>query len=176
MFIITSPDSNLKVAIPTGIHELTSDKLAELTKHIELAEHYCVVALVSTIKPTVLCMNLDTKNPPSINLIPLLAKVADNETSYLKDNVGNRLIVDRSSIERGIHCKNNTLAGFSNLSEFLRRDDSLYRSIINGGLVDDNGTSIKNVEFVVLELKIVPTNFISGCYTDEVANDPFRLA
>lgn len=171
MLQIKSKQANFGINFPTSINEITPDVLTEITKGIKLPKHYCLVAMVFKPKLFEFISAFKNKNA-NINVTPILAKISEGCESEINANIGDKLIVDRSSLERSVHINIPIMITSTNAANYINDDKELLKEITSG-VYNVNGQSPR---IIVLEFKIVPINFVSAAISpNEIVNDPFIL-
>lgn len=154
------------LTIPGSVSEYNKNVLKQITDNIKIAPHYALVGIVTGIAPISVFMNVTSE--ASISITPILAKVGDSENSFV-DNVGDIVIIDKSSLERGIHCRNSSKTSYDCFVKSVERmvnDKSDIQKIFSGEDKDRY-----NKTCYVIEFKLVPISDIKGCYTYNNVND-----
>lgn len=166
MITIKSEKQSYGINFPTDVKEITPEALIKITKDIVLPEHYCVVALAMKTKlfnyVTVIKNNKDME----VAVTPLLAKINSNEHIA---NVGDKLIVDRSSLERGNHINLKTVISSNCAKKYFEDDNELTKNITLA-----KNDIYKNASIIVVEFKILPVCDIKGSLPiNSTPDDPF---
>ena len=165
MIEIKSNKLNYGINFPTSIYEITADDLKRITQSVKLPKHYCIVALAFTTKLFDFCTAINSNRSTDVSVTPILAKISEEDVHVVNANVGDKLIVDRSSLERGVHINLKTVISSNVARNYLNSDQELIKNIvtknskanINKDLVSDKSPNI-----VVLEFKILPVTDISA--------------
>ena len=91
--------------------------------------------------------------------------VKDKELPFAE--VGDRILVDGSEIERGSHLNINTCITPDKISNYILNDDELNKASINHSLTGKEDDTIYCLEF-----KVIPINSVKGSIIGNV-DDPF---
>lgn len=171
MIKLESKLKDYSLLIPTSIAEITPAHYEAMTNSLILQDHYCVIALVHKIKLFSLASVVSAKNPPTVEVVPIIAKISTpNVELEEKLKVGYRAVINRSSLEMGTHynsaANDITLTAVNN---FIDDDKELRNDIITGNYFKEEGKAIidsKNAspKCCFVEFKIVPINAIIGAY------------
>lgn len=173
MYTIQKTTKPYSINFPTSLKELSGDVLKDIVKHVKLPEHYAIVALATKISSMSLYLSNNTKDT-TVTVIPLLAKIDEQDKSKVNAEVGDKLIIDRSSIERGIHLHLNLSICYNKVAEYFKYDGNKSRTLLNG--IASEISDIKNIDVYVLEFKIIPTANISGAMRPDVdVIDNFKI-
>lgn len=180
MITIKSEKSNFGIILPTSLKEINADTLSILTDNIKLPKYYCIVALCfKTTLFDFVAINKNSKDA-SIMVIPIMAKISEEDSKTINANVGDKLIIDRSSLERSFHINIPTVVSTSNIKRYIDNDDDLRKAILRGKYniktSNDNIIDINknNCNIYILEFKIVAINDIHASIpVDKNIIDPF---
>ena len=100
-------------------------------------------------------------------------KAAQDMVNSLK--IGDRVIVERASIERGTHLHLPTMVTIANAGKYFAKDQELISAIVKGQY-DYGHELITKPEIVILEFKILPVGEIHAAIEPTtIAVDPFRV-
>lgn len=177
MLTIKSNRSSFGIKFPTDVSEVTTEVLNEITKNVKLPKHYCIVAMCYKTKVFDFVASLNKNVGPTIQMVPLLAKVnsediADNNPEL---KVGDRVVVERASIERGTHLHLPTMVSITNAGKYFSKDRELCSAIVKGQY-DYGNKLITKPEIVILEFKILPVGDIHAAIAPTaIPVDPFRV-
>ena len=181
MITIKSEKKSYGINFPTSVNELTPDVLNTVTKQVKLPKHYCMVALCfkTTLFDFVVAMN--SKKEQAVGIIPLLAKINEEDKVDANANVSDRVILSRSALEMATHISLPVLISTDNARKYFASDNELTKSIINRkNPIFLDMTKKDNI--IVVEFKILPVSDIKAtvpldakgidpfCVTDEKAN------
>lgn len=163
MITLSSDKANYNLLIPTDISEIKRDYFDDVLKDVELAEHYCVIALCFREKLFGL-INGANKNSTATAVIPLIAKT--------KTGIGENLkiaLTDRSALERGVHLyiDDVNILSPANIINYIMNDNELKRSIVSGDYFNNKSKDKKSIKTQspycwFIEFKILPVNDIVG--------------
>lgn len=182
MITIKSTKSNFGAIIPTSLNELNREVLEQLVKNIKLPKHYAIVCMC--FKTTLFDFVAVAKNPKetSVMVIPLLAKISDEDKETTNAEVGDKIIIDRTSLERGSHLHVPTLITSNNLRNYIFSDNALTKAILSNNVssneLDDKTKVVidkgRNIPIYVVEFKIVAASDIRASLgVDSIINDPW---
>lgn len=183
MLEIKSKKLNYGINFPTELSEITVDALTELTKDIKLPNHYCIVALCCRTKLFSFAASMKNGKDSNVQVTPLLAKISEENAKEVNVSVGDKVIVDRSSLERGVHLTIPTLIATNNAYAYLDKDPDLSKAIITGNgsevLIDPNinkSLAAGNSPYIyIINFKILPVNDLYGSVpVDSKVIDPFK--
>ena len=91
-----------------------------------------------------------------VSVVPLLAKF-NKEEMHMDAEIGDRVIIDGSSIERGSHLNVATGITPERITSYITNDEELNKASINRSITKGSDDTIYCLEF-----KIVPLNDIKG--------------
>lgn len=172
MIKVESKVADYAINVPTQREEITPETLGALLENVQLAKYYCVVAMI--YKDTL--FGVMNRQSDVVTVIPVLAKIGNEDASSTGGQVGAQLIIDRTSLERGnhLHIKNNIISP-THISEYIRSDKGLAMSIGNGTFGQKIGHKM-NTPVYMLEFKIIPVNDIKAMLDNNVIadNNPFK--
>lgn len=171
MLQIKSKFKDFGINFPTSINEITPEVLNSITEGVKLPKHYCIVAMVFQPKLFEFISAFKNKNA-SINVTPILAKIAEGCNNEINASVGDKLIIDRSSLERSVHLNLPIMISSTNAANYINDDKELIKAITAGEFNSNN----RSARIIVLEFKIVPINCISAATTvNQKIVDPFLI-
>lgn len=182
MITIKSKKKSYAVTFPTNISEISAESLIEVLKPINLPKYHCVVAMCSSFKlfDVVTAINGVNKNQQT-TITPLLAKINESDNENLQAKVGERVIIDRSSLERGVHLSTPLAISSTSAMNYINSDNELKQDIL-AGRFNTNSSSASNKQIamatspviMLVEFKIVPVSSISATIRNAVdVIDPY---
>ena len=149
------------INIPTKLNEITPEVLTDLTKFIVLPKHYALIAL---------CWKLNfrdvmfaSKKQKESRVIPLIAKVNEEEKGYEFLEVGKKAILSRSAIEVGVHVHIPHAATLESINDWFIDVAKAYDNKAVSARVQDIPTG----EFYLVEFKVLGVSQISGVVTED---------
>ena len=171
MIKIQPRDKEFGLYIPTNVREIKAKDLTKATANINLAKHYAVIALCFNTKFYDFAMTIDKNRKENIGVVPIIAKInaGENGTTF---KVGDKAVVDKTTIERGFHVIAHTAIQSNNLARYISTSPDYLKAI----LAKDNEIIPKDVldsNIILLEFKIVPLNDIVATIDDNEVEDPF---
>lgn len=154
MFIIKNPEKSFNVGYPTNLDEIKDEYFNKILSNVHLQEHYCVIALCFKEKISSIAMSIKENRNTTSNVTPIIAKIAENNECGFSQ--GDRAVIDRTNLERGIHLhiSNNwiSVAGFEN---YVKTNPKLLNSLIKGDYWKNDFNNV-TPEIYLVEFKIVP--------------------
>ena len=179
MLIIQGNNKTYGINVPTAEKEITASFLTKVTERVKLNKYQTIVALVMKTKIWDFCMSI--RNPKKDQNVAITAKLAkfiapnpddkDGALPIKNMSVGDIVVIDRSSIERGIHLSVPTIISPAGLSKYLEEDKDLLTEIVTGKRPD-----LSNQYICLVQFKIVPVSTITATYdADEKVQDDFVL-
>lgn len=170
MILINDGKQNYGINFPTDVAELTPEVLDAITGGVKLPKYHCIVALAFKTKLFDFCTMLNSKKNNTIGVVPLLAKISDEDAKGINAEVGDRVIIDRSTLERGVHLKLNTKISSDNAQAFFRNNADLINGVLHNSIEELPAAT----NIVILEFKIIAVNDISASMpVGYVGVDPF---
>jgi len=184
MLEVRGTDKSFSINFPTSLSELTPEVLGALTENIGLPPNYCVIALCFEPRLLDLATEIRAQKAGNATVNILNAKISPEDSERVKSKVGQKIIADRTDVERGSHVNVPTLIANKNVIAYMGNDQHLLTTIIKGNpdgaptddKVRDNMVKNKNNTVVIVEFKIIPINDIKGSIDiDTSIIDPFKL-
>lgn len=175
MIELKSSKRNYGVILPNSIEEITPEILNEITKRVSLPKHYCVVALCFKTRLFDFVVAMNSKKESSVSVVPIMAKISEEDAKEINCEIGNKLIIDRSALERGSHLRLPVIISTDNIKSYINSDETLVKEIIGSKANTEIGMK-KTSPIILLEFKIVPVNDISASVSKgEEPVDPFVI-
>lgn len=191
MLELKSETQNYGINLPTSLNEITPEILGTLTEGVKLPDYYCIVALCFEVKLMDIAINVNSNKEQTVNVIPLLAKIHTDKDHPKYLEVGHKVIIERSSLERGTHLHLASMINSNNVKNYIKNNETLRQRLIKGGdgsVVESNIVSItdskkdvvkkindKSPKVYILEFKIIPVNDIHATIAvDHAIIDPFK--
>lgn len=174
-FLANGVNGNKVLNFPTKVEEITPEYLLNVTKDVEVADNYVLVALCYREKiSTILMTARQNKKDVTSAVIPLFIKSGRlstngaNEESFIsKIKTGDKIIAASSQLALGHHvvCPMNTL-NINNLIYYTEKDGFAYQRAVN---IQDY------IHF--LEFKIIPANDVIAFRpkVDSNFDNPFKI-
>lgn len=169
MLLIQGQNKNFGIDIPTKESEITAEYLNTVTKRVKLSKHQVIVALIMKTKVYDFCMGI--RNPKKDQNISITTKIAkfvpcdkeNNEKPAIEAMfVGDIAVIDRSTIERGIHLSVPTIISPAGLANYLEEDKDLLTAIVTG-----KEPELAKQHICLVQFKIVPMSSITATYDPE---------
>ena len=173
MITIKSEKKSYGINFPTSVSELTPDVLNIITEQVKLPKHYCIVALCFKTALFDFVVAMNSKKEHSVGIVPLLAKINEEDKIDTNANVSDRVILSRSALEMATHISLPVLISTDNARNYFASDNELTKSIINKtNPIFSNMTKKDNI--IVVEFKILPVSDIKATVpNDGKGFDPF---
>lgn len=181
MLKIESDAMDYALLVPTDMSEITQEDIDTLLAGVNVPQYYCVVALLYKARPYAVVSEVAAKKAADIQVIPVLAKTADGVESVANCKIGDKLIVDRSSLERShlITIPENTITP-TYVGTYCNSDKELAKAIVlgsyfNDGTVSDFVAKEKAPDFWFLDFRMLPMNDVVGGFAKGVMRGaPFK--
>lgn len=168
MITIKSKKQSYGVKLPTDISEITPEVLDELTKDIIVPNYYCIVGLCFKTKLFDLCTMIKQSKNTEVSVTSIIAKISNKDREELNAEIGDKIIIERSSLERGTHININTAINSINIRRYLNDDSELVKEIIS------SNDKMNNV--IIMEFKIIPISEIRAVIHNHIHKvDPFII-
>ena len=173
MLLIQGQNKNFGIDVPTTEREITAEYLSTVTKRVKLSKHQVIVALIMKTKVYDFCMGI--RNPKKDQNISITTKIAKFVPCDKENNekpaidamfVGDIAVIDRSTIERGIHLSVPTIISPAGLANYLEEDKDLLTAIVTG-----KEPELAKQHICLVQFKIVPMSSITATYD---AEDKFK--
>lgn len=165
MITIKSEKKSYGINFPTSKEEITSELLGTITEYVKLPKHYCIVALCFQTKIFDFVAMVKSSNNANVAVTPVLAKISAEDAELINASVGDKLIIDRSSLERGVHLNLPVAISSNAARNYFNSDSEFCRNLMtknDKANTDKKLIDAKNSNIIVLEFKIVPVNDISA--------------
>lgn len=166
MIKIESDKQNYAILLPTSIEEITKEVFDDMLAGIKVSKYHCVVALIYEEKLFNLVSAI-TKGQGASKVIPVVAKMGENAESDIIKSM-DRIIIDRASLERGVHIKvSNNYLDPNIVGNYIIEDSELVKDIQLGRYFNDGETSditakMKSPSCYFVEFKVIPLSDICG--------------
>lgn len=183
MFLIKGEKSNYAINAPTSLKELNANTLSEIVKDIHIPEHYCIVALCFKVRPFDIATNALIEKNKVIGVIPLLAKIYQEDADKLHAKEGDKLIIDRATLERATHLHVNLSIDSTKMRNYFSTNPELSKDIMTGRYGKNTKTEmnkslacVQYPDIYLLEFKILPAMDIRASLDiNKDANDIFKV-
>lgn len=175
MIQIKSEKKSYGINFPTSVDELTSDVLTSITEQVKLPKHYCIIALCFKTRLFDFVVAMNSKKEHSISVVPVLAKISEEDATETNAAVSDKVILSRSALEMGTHLSLPVMISTDNARNYLASDEALTKSIITrSNPIFKDMTKRDNI--IVLEFKIIPVSDIKATVSREANGiDPFVI-
>lgn len=163
MFLIKGEKSNYAINAPTSLEELNANVLSKIVDNVRIPEHYCIVTLCFKVKPFDVAINALTEKNKVIGVIPLLAKIYEEDANKLHAKIGDKVIIERSTLERATHLHVNLSVDSNKIRTYFENNPGLRKEFIEGRYGKDTKAPMNKSlavnqypEIYLLEFKILP--------------------
>lgn len=181
MLTIKSKKRKFGINFPTNWREVSVEDLIMITENIMLPPHYCIVALCLETKLFDFVTAINSNRDTNVAVTPLLAKISKEDSETINAKVGERLIIDRTNLERGVHVNCKTAISSNAVRNYFNSDEDLIKSFLTNTSKEvayDTSTkqkvSAKNApNIIIMEFKILPVNDIAAAVTNTTTCDPY---
>lgn len=169
MYKIQSNKKNYGINFPTSLEEITTDSLLTITEDIKLPKNYCLIALAFKTKLFDFVAMINGRKDTNVGVIPIMAKISDEDSKKINANIGDRLIIPRSNLERAVHANVKSVITSTVAQRYFQEDNELVKTIMSNKL-----TKTAPEYIYILEFKIIPINDINGAIINiDNQSDPF---
>lgn len=184
MLEIKSKEKGYSVNFPTSIKEFTPELLDAITENVKLPKFHAIVILCYEVKLFDFAINIRANKPANTKVFPLLAKIDSEDADKINSKVSDKIIIDRTTIERGHHLVIPIMITSDNATNFLKQDEKLMTNIIKGQVKDSHVDDLivqqmidnKYNNIFIVEFKIIPINDIKGSISNgSKVIDPFKI-
>lgn len=184
MLKIKSEKMSYGINFPSSVNEITVDMLNVITEKVKLPKYYCVVALCFKTKVFDFCTMISSNNVnKDISVIPILAKISDEDSESIKAKVGDKIIIDRSSLERSSRINIPVSISSDNVKNYFNSDRDLSRAIVTKDecAIADNNINKQLIksnspDIIIMEFKVVAINdIVASTPMDNRIQDPFII-
>ena len=168
MLLIQGQNKNFGIDVPTKESEITAEYLQTVTERVKLSKYHVIVALIMKTKVYDFCMGIrNPKKDQNVNITTKIAKFVpgdkDGDQPGIHMATGDIAVIDRSSIERGIHLSVPTIISPAGLANYLEEDKDLLTAIVTG-----KEPELAKKHICLVQFKTVPMGCITATYNAEV--------
>lgn len=196
MINLQSEKKGYSINLPTKLEEITPELLNVLLQDIKVPDYYCIVAICMNVKLLDIAVNVNNNKEQTVSVVPLLAKIGKEDTLKVNAVVGDKVVVDRSTLERGSHLSIKTVISDTEVKLFISDDEALRKRLLSGGDGSipepvkegelERGIEIKHEKNVVklaksprifmVSFKIIPaTDIMAAIPVKAIQQDPFKV-
>lgn len=184
MLEIKSDLKDYSINFPTSLLELTPEVLASVVAGIKVPQYHAIIALAYSMPLFQIAIDIRNKKEGAASVIPIMASGDINDLTKVNCQVGDRIVTDRSSLERGTHINVPIMIGSKNASNYISGDNKLISALINGDETKDyldkpvwnEMIKRKKESIIMLDFKIIPLVDIKASMAiNHRVIDPFRI-
>ena len=167
-FLLNTTGGKTFYEFPTNLNELSEEYLKDVTQHIHVADHHCLIGLIYKETISSIIMTAQQKKKSfNASIIPIFIKAGTTDSEFIKSGtIKNKILVASSDLSLAYHASapQNTLS----IEGFLRKVSE-----------DNSNTYTRSLEYnktpvFFLDFKIIPNNAIKAFYDKDVAiNNPY---
>lgn len=184
MLEIKSVEKNYGINFPTSLIEFTPEILKGITEDIGVSKYRAIIMLAYEVNLFKFATSIrGNKENTNAKVIPILAKINAADAEQYNYNVGDKVIIDKSTIERGVHLNIPIMIASQNATQYLIDDEKLMVNIIKGKEKDATVTDPivqtmidnKHNSIFIVEFKIIPVGDITSTVPiSSKVIDPFK--
>lgn len=168
MVTIKSKEKNYAINVPETITKGTKEVISNYLTNIHLPKNYCVIALCYKTRIFDFITMLKSSKDSTINVCPILAKISDEDANKINAEVGRKVIISRSSLERAVHLNVKCAISVSSVRDYFIDSPSYVKEL----MTDKSNDNIAKKDIILIEYKIVPITDISATIDDKQIIDP----
>lgn len=158
MITLKNPNVSDVILLPTRISDIKQNDLELLTTNIKLPKYYCIIALCFKTKLFDLAFITGKSKNSLLKVTPIMCKISEEDSKERNINICDRVIIDRSSIERGVHINIPTAVSSNAVINYIDSDQEFKKKLTT----DAEYAKLRSQQVIVMEFKIVPINDIYG--------------
>ncbi len=175
MINLISKTTGKEVCLPERIDEIKPEYFDAILANVNLPKFYSVVGICYNTKLYDFAITVNNNKTNDVAVTPVIAKIHDEDAKAFNAKVIDRVIIDRSALERGHHVNVNSVITANSFGRFLNNDEQLLKAIIRK---DENvlNKEILDSSIILVEFKIIPVNDINGVIDKTISViDPFDI-
>lgn len=173
MIRVESKVANYAINVPTKREDITPESLGKLLENVSVARYHCVIAMIYADT----LFGVINNKKEVVNVIPIIAKIGDEDSSSTGGLVGQQVVIDRTSLERGYHLylPNNVISP-AHLAKYIEQDKDLRHNVTMGTYGADQGYN-RGDKIYTVEFKVIPVNDLKAMINNSADIDnPFKIA
>lgn len=175
MINLTSKITGKAICLPERIDEIKPEYFDALLANVHLPKYYSVVGICYNTKLYDFAITVNNNKTSDVAVTPVIAKMNADDAEVFNAKITDRLVIDRSALERGHHVNVNSVITANSFGRFLSNDEQLLKAIIRK---DENvlNKEILDSNIILVEFKIIPVNDINGIIDKTISIiDPFDV-
>lgn len=155
------------ICFPTSLEEINSSVFESMLSNICIPKYKVIVGMCMESKLFELVSSMRYSKENTVNVETFIAKIRPEDASTLNASVGDKLVIDRSSIERGIHLHIKQPLSQKFVARYFEVNQDVTDKIMRGNydkIQKDSGLTASDglPHIYLLEFKIVNLNDISA--------------
>lgn len=169
MIELKTKEKAYSLRLPTNLGEIKASDLIDITSNIKLPNNYCIVAMACNVKLFDFAAAINGKTNTSMSVTPIMAKISDDDAKEINSNIGDIIIIDKSSLERGVHININCGISSNVVRNYIKSDQNMIKDILKNrydSYVIDSDDDHDNM--IVLEFKICPITDVSASIDNNI--------
>ena len=172
MIRVESKVANYAINVPTKREDITPESLGKLLENVTVAKYHCIIAMIYADT----LFGVVNNKKEVVNVFPVIAKISDEDSSSTGGRVGQQVVIDRTSLERGYHLylPNNVISP-AHLAKYIDTDKELRSKVTMGNYGEEQGYKRGDKVYTV-EFKVIPVNDIKAMIDNDkkIDNNPFK--
>ena len=172
MIRVESKVANYAINVPTKREDITPESLGKLLENVTVAKYHCIIAMIYADT----LFGVVNNKKEVVNVFPVIAKISDEDSSSTGGRVGQQVVIDRTSLERGYHLylPNNVISP-AHLAKYIDADKELRSKVTMGNYGEEQGHKRGDKVYTV-EFKVIPVNDIKAMIDNDkkIDNNPFK--
>lgn len=173
MIRVESKVANYAINVPTKREDITPESLGKLLENVSVARYHCVIAMIYADT----LFGVINNKKEVVNVIPIIAKIGDEDSSSTGGLVGQQVVIDRTSLERGYHLylPNNVISP-AHLAKYIEQDKDLRHKVTMGNYGAEQGHN-RGDKIYTVEFKVIPVNDLKAMINNSAdVDNPFKIA
>lgn len=167
MITIKSKEKNYAITVPETINKGTKEVIGNYLTNVHLPNNYCVVALCYKTRIFDFITILKSSKDSTVNVCPILAKISDEDANKINAEIGRKVIVSRSSLERAVHLNVKCAISVSSVRNYFIDSPSYVKEL----MTDKSNDNIAKKDIILIEYKIIPITDICATIDDNPITD-----
>lgn len=167
MITIKSKEKNYAINVPETITKGTKEVISTYLTNVHLPNNYCVIALCYKTRIFDFITILKNSKDSTVNVVPILAKISNEDANKINAEVGRKVIISRSSLERAVHLNVKCAISVSNVRNYFIDSPSYVKEL----MTNKSNDNIAKKDIILVEYKIIPITDISATIDDNPITD-----
>lgn len=157
-FVVTTKDNHEVVFnFPTSVNEISENYLNEITKALNIADNYSLVALCYSEKLSDMIFTARANKNAKIKITPIFVKAGNTDVDFIKNaKMKQRIVTMQSQLSLGIHV---TLPHHRLSIDYFA---NVVKNAADRNLYEKELANEDKSECVFIEFKLIPNSDIAG--------------